>query len=192
MNAVMFKSNFKSGKFQGKVNFRKGINAIAWNSDGADQDYFFSESLYNILGKLNFYTVCKYGEVNEREIFIICKDKEEIKTQINCNITNIVNYDLTSIDQNDLSMIHEALKKICYSFELSSTFSIDETIFWDVNNDFVIVIGKANLLKLLNCLAIESYKALINPMCSDEFLENLIGSTPFIKKIKRAGIIKTN
>lgn len=124
----------------GKVDKNNNINFKA-NDYGIDKS--FIESSYEVVSKISRYDVELYDVIDDKEIFYIY-DKKMNKEDIVQEIDFIMSDHIENIINFEDALILESI----YGEE----FSDNDTIFWDVINDFIIVIGKDNLKVLATFL----------------------------------------
>jgi len=179
---------FHSGSID-ENNTSLGIGKIHFITNGMDILDGFHHSLWFINGLLGIYDVEHYKKINDKDVYYFyhtktknqeerVADKQEIVTELDAimagSIANIVNY--------EDAMIKEAAEDIDINKELGfdhDPYFIEETIFWDVINHFIIVIGKDQLEKLAYTFMEERFKdafAIYSGLTKDEFLSNFVTS----------------
>jgi len=157
----------------GKINEdskRVGIGKIHFSTNGMDVLDSFAHSLWYISGVLGAYDIEHYKKINDKDMFFFYQtmkfspqtyrvaDKVSIVTALDAimsdNLENVVNFEHT--------MIKEAAEgtELNAAMGIESDFKtyVDETIFWDTLNNFVIIIGKDQLEKFAYALEEERHK----------------------------------
>lgn len=118
-------------------------NKINFKSSDYGLDEAFLESTYEVISKISRYDVELYDVIDGKEIFYIY-DLKSNKENIIRELDFIINDHVENILNSDDALILENV----YNEE----FVDSDTIFWDVMNDFIIVIGKNNLKVLAEFL----------------------------------------
>lgn len=161
----------------GKIDNKKTINFKS-NDYGLDES--FLESTYELISKISRYDVELYDTINDKEIFYIY-DKKMNKEDIVKEIDFIINDYIENVINPEDALILESIYSEDYDF-------VDnDTIFWDVINDFIIVIDKNNLKVLANYIERLRWINLIKNV-DDETLDKIIpedSKSPMLKKINK-------
>lgn len=139
-----------------------GLEKIDFISNDSAVMDFFNHSLWQIKGLLGGYEVELYKRINGQEVFYLYDqrmDEQQIIDELDTifqkdSVENVVNYEET--------MIKEAVEDT----DLNKTMGIKnghqvlvrETIFWDVLNHFIVIIGKAELFRFGRALEEEKNK----------------------------------
>ena len=181
-----------------KMLFRTGIISKDSNEIGIDKIHFttfdtdvlnkFGKSLWQVIGLLSRYDIEMYHKINGKDIFYFYDrnlDKKLILDELDTiilrnNIGNIVNYE-------DV-MIKEAIENIDLNKVMSINngyeVTINETIYWDVLNHFVIIIGKDELRNFALAMEEEKYQNYLE-IFNYEKTENFIPEANMTETIKK-------
>lgn len=153
-------------------------NNISFKSNDYGLDESFLESSYEVISKISRYDVELYDVIDGKEIFYIYdlkSNKEDIIRELDFimsdHIENVINFDDALILEN------------IYNEE----FTDKDTIFWDVINDFIIVIGKDNLKVFANFLEKMRWINYIKNI-DDISLDKVIpedSKSPILKKVNK-------
>ncbi len=178
-----------------QAKFREGLNInridglkdmIFSESTHAESGTFAEESLRTMIPVLGLCDTFYYGKINDRDIFCIYYKgtmdekmaREAIKEVAEDGKTdNIVNYEETLIDA--------AIKHINYSYNKDYEFYCDDSIFWDVINNMIIIADKDNYIKMAYALESESWRSFANitQVPAYEYVDDN-SIQPFTKKAK--------
>ena len=150
-----------------------GIEKIRFNTNGMDILDAFSKSLWYINGILGIYDVELYRRVNDKEVFIfyhtmagkqnehIVANKQSIIVELNAIMVGYVD----NIRNHEDTMIKEAVEGTDLAALTGNNdyeFHIEETIFWDTLNNFVVIIGREQLEKFAYALEEERHRNLLS------------------------------
>jgi len=137
---------FKVGKLREKNNQEAEIQFIP--TDTATE-LAFTDSIDKVAGLFPAYDLGLYGTVNKKEIFYLFdmrKGHREVYEEL---INIMVGHDINVLNREN-ALIYENVYNDIYDF-------VDnETVFWDVRNHLIIVIGKESLKALVT--QIEKYR----------------------------------
>lgn len=161
---------FKEGHFK-KTNGKK---VIEFESTDEAANIYFEQSLYEISSTLGMYD---FGKLTNTEYYYIFK-KYGKEDKID---PNVVETSLEKILQGNLDDVVNRDTSLGIPDE-----SIENDIFWDVNNNIIFVKGKENVRQICIDLAWVGYERLGIKNRTIELEEELILSQdiPLIKKFK--------
>lgn len=160
----------KEGNFK-EVNGKK---VLEFYSTDAAADIHFDKSLYEISGTIGMYD---FGKLTDTEYYYIFK-KYGKEGKID---PNLVETSLEKIIHGNLDDVINRDTSLGIPDE-----SIENDIFWDVNNNIIFVKGKENLRQIIIDLAWVGYERLGLKNRTSELEEELVLSQdiPLIKKLK--------
>jgi len=177
-----------------------GIGKINFSTNGMDVLDAFSKSLWYISGLLGIYDIEHYRKIKDKDIFFFYHtqaenekeyrpaDKQSIITELDAimsgSINNIANWEDT--------MIKEAAE----GTELNAAMGINnghkvyvnETIYWDTINHFIVVIGKEQLRELAHAFLEEKYKdafRIYEGLTREDFLSEFVTEENMPKALKQ-------
>ena len=161
---------FKEGNFK-DINGKK---VLQMESTDEAANIYFDESLYEISNTVGMYD---FGKLADTEYYYIFK-KYGKEGKIN---SNIVEASLKKILQGNLDDVVNRDISLGISDE-----SIENDIFWDVNNNIIFVKGKDNLKRICIDLTWVGYERIGIKNRTSELEEELILSQdiPLIKRIE--------
>ena len=161
---------FKEGHFK-ETNGKK---VIEFESADAAANIYFEQSLYEISSTLGMYD---FGKLANTEYYYIFK-KYGKEGKID---PNLVETSLEKIIHGNLDDVINRDTSLGIPDE-----SIENDIFWDVNNNIIFVKGKENLRQIIIDLAWVGYERLGLKNRTSELEEELVLSQdiPLIKKLK--------
>ncbi len=161
---------FKEGNFK-ETNGKK---VIEFESTDEAANIYFEQSLYEISSTLGMYD---FGKLANTEYYYIFK-KYGKENKIDPNVVEI---SLEKILQGNLDDVVNRDTSLGIPDE-----SIENDIFWDVNNNIIFVKGKENLRQIIIDLAWVGYERLGLKNRTSELEEELVLSQdiPLIKKLK--------
>lgn len=140
-----------------------GINKINFTTFDTGIIQAFDESLWQILGVISRYDVEFFRKINGKDIFYFYDKKSNKKLILKALENIILNGNYRDVINYEDAMIKEAIE----SRDLNEAMRIknghqvliNETIFWDVLNHLVIIIGKDELRRFAYTLEEERYKS---------------------------------
>jgi hypothetical protein len=155
------KMYFTSGKFDRRAQ-GIGMDNFSFSSHDAHMLINFDQSLWHITGLLSRYDVELYDTINKKEIFYIYDkktDKQMIVDELDMliqdgSVDNVVNYEETLIKE----AIEDIDINVAMGIDNGHRVFVEETVFWDVDNHFIIVIGRKQLEKLAYAFEEEKYR----------------------------------
>lgn len=178
---------FRRGKFEEESSSEKfdGLNSINWTpSTVIEGDTFLVDSIYEITTILGRYDIFKFGTIKERDMYVIYKRTNDCATKqlITELLEKINNNQVDDITNNEDAMLYEAIHKVNYSANKNYEFYVEDTIFWDVFNNFIVVFGKENLKDLAIALEMEPSRPYANATSTP--LRKYVLNDSFTKKIE--------
>ena len=163
---------FKEGKFR---DIDGNIVILFENGFDTSADEFFDKSLWEISSTLGLYDFDQFE--NTKYYYIYRKyGKNVIKytsEQIDTSIRKILSGDFEDVISDNFSLgIPDE--------------SLENDIFWDVNNDIIVVKGKENLKQMCIELVMHDYERLgikRNPETDQQLLNNMFDAVPMLPKV---------
>ncbi len=149
---------------QGKIVEKNtyGLGRIYFTNFDTDFSLEFGKSAYEVISLLRRYVLRKYQTELEQPVFYFHHqkmDRELIETEldrilINKDHSNIINYEDISLRE---AISGEDINKKMRVITNQEVY-VEESIYWDVINHFIIVVGMNNLRKFLYALEEEKVK----------------------------------
>lgn len=162
---------FKSGKI---IDNNENSRKIWFDTvSNPELDKSFLNSIYDVVGMLGRYDLDFHSKVNDKEIFYVY-DTNNNKEEIFNDIENIINGDYTSV-----------LNKEDININSSINNESNETIFWDVENQTIIVIGRESLYCFANALETQRWKSWLQLFDKDLNFKNSIQHESLSKIYKK-------
>ena len=163
-----------------------GINKIHFTTFETDVINDFDKSLWQVMGLLGRYDVEHYCRMNGKDVFYFYDQKND-KQVIVEELDNIILRDnVDSIANYEDTMIKEAIEDKNISFNKNYKSYVDETIFWDVLNHFVVIVGRDELVRFANAIEEErwtNYMAVLNDPDVSNFVREETMAEPVKKMI---------
>jgi hypothetical protein len=152
---------FVSGRFKEEVNPDRicGLGSIdLMPQSRAETGLFFAESTYNVVNLLRDGEVCHYGNINERDIYFIYDKSKQNEGVLKKEITRIIKGDMSNVINHANVFIDTVVYQNGKNHNQSYKGYCNETIFWDVLNSMIIVLGSDNLEKMAYALEAEFHR----------------------------------
>jgi hypothetical protein len=174
-------------KFKENVNIDKidGMKSLCLEPITVTESIeLFDESQYKMTRALSLCDVFYFGSVENNDIFCIYYRKSITEDMARKAIRDLViDENIENIVNKEDMLINESIRHINYSQTSSHKFYCDSTVFWDVNNNMIIILGKDNCIRMAYVLETEAYRSFVkNDPVYDCVNDNNIHG--FTKKIK--------
>lgn len=151
----------KTGKI---VNVEDNKKRIHFDNGDPIVDNLFTDSVYRVVSMMGRYDLEIHSKINEKEIFYIY-DKNNNKDEIKEDVTNMITNGDISFDNENSS-----------------------TIFWNVENQTIVIIGRESLYSLVDSFESERWRSWLHLFDQDNDFKNSIPneslSTIYKKTIK--------
>ncbi len=177
------KMYFVSGKFSEEK--ADGINRIDFIQGSSDMmlHNLMAEALNNVDVLLNCGEVI-YLDNYENDIFVIHLPHQVGREEVIDMVKKVINSEMQDVINHEDVYLDAAVQKINMGSEVNTEDYCEETVFWDLLNQIIVVLGKKNLIKVIQAFEYESWRKL-QQFSSEEVIRLMKrkGSSKLLRKM---------
>ncbi len=158
MEVDFVKMFFATGKFDDEKGYRLDFSPnCSTETDGLIREAVYNVDIMLIRGEIEH--ILKYG----KDIFAIFDPKKITKEDVLENVNKLIKGNMGNVINSEDVFLDAAVQNINFGETTGRNFYCEDTVFWDLFNQIIIVLGRDNLEKMgkyLEYLTLEKYNVI--------------------------------